>query len=432
MCGDAWAKEPARGSCERVCAQPRLLGMKVLIADKLAAAGLERMRERGYELVVEPGLKADALPAALTEHQPDALVVRSTKVSAEAIAAATKLKLIVRAGAGYDTIDLAAASHAGVFIANCPGKNAIAVAELTWALILACDRRVAEQTAQLRDGQWDKKGFAKARGVFGRTLGVIGAGTIGREVIARAKAFGTPVIAWSRNLDDAKAAELGVRRAGSPLEVAREADILTLHVASKPETKGLVNDEVIDALKEGSFVINTTRGAVVDEAALLRGLNDKGLRAGLDVYANEPGSGDKSFESELAKHPSVVGTHHIGASTDQAQDATAVEAARIVEVFAETGQVDNCVNLADTSEARCMLIVRHRNKPGVLAHVFMRLSQAGINVEEMENILYAGGATACARIRLSRAPSEADIKAIAGGNEHILSVEHNELAAEDV
>ena len=401
--------------------------MKVLVADKLADAGLERLRRCGYELVVEPGLKGPALGEALVAHQADSLIVRSTKVDGDAIRNAPRLKLIVRAGAGYDTIDLAAASASGVFVANCPGKNAIAVAELTWGLILACDRKVAEQTAELREGKWNKKVYAKARGVFGRTLGVIGTGTIGREVIARAHAFGTPVVAWSRSLDDETAEALGVGRAASPLEVAQQCDILTFHVASKPETKHLLNDEMVDALRPGSFVINTTRGAVIDEAALLRGVEEKGLRVGLDVYANEPGSGDNSFESALAKHPAVCGTHHIGASTDQAQDATALEAARIIEGFVETSHVDNCVNLADASDAQSLLTVRHRNKPGVLAHVFLRLSQAGINVEEMDNILYAGKDTACARIRLSRAPSDADLRSIQGGNEHILSVESTAL-----
>jgi D-3-phosphoglycerate dehydrogenase len=343
--------------------------MKVLIADKLANAGLERLREAGMELVVEPGCSADSLPASLQMHEPDALVVRSTRVTAAAVEAGRRLKLIVRAGAGYDTIDRASASKAGVFVANCPGKNAIAVAELTWGLILACDRRVADQTAELREGTWNKKTYAKSRGIYGRTLGVIGTGRIGREVILRAHAFGTPVIAWSRGLDDEMAHKLGVRRADSVLAVASEADILTLHVASTAETRHLVSDQA------------------------------------------------------------VCGTHHIGASTDQAQDATALEAARVIEYFAQSGNVDNCVNLAQRSDATTLLTVRHFNRPGVLANVFQVLSESRINVEEMDNILYEGATTACARIRLSQVPRAADLELIRERCSDILSIELSALAS---
>jgi D-3-phosphoglycerate dehydrogenase len=400
--------------------------MKVLIADKLDPSAIRSLQARGAEVSSRPDLGAPDLPAAIAEENPDVLVVRSTKVSADAISSGPRLKLVVRAGAGYDTIDTQAASGAGVFIANCPGKNSVAVAELTWGLILACDRRIAAQDHQLKEGKWDKKGFAKARGIYGRTLGIIGLGTIGREVAARGQAFGMRVVAWSRSLDARTAAELGVSQAQSPIDVAREADVLSVHCAATSDTKGLISRELIDAMKDGATLINTSRGSVVDEQALLDGMEKKGIRAGLDVYANEPGSGDSTFDSAVAKHSAVVGTHHVGASTDQSQEAIAAEVVRIVAEYMTTGQVPNCVNLDDKSADDTLLTVRHKNRPGVLAKVFDVLSRADINVEEMDNILYAGAQAACARIQLGQAPSPEHLQQIRNSTADILSVELKE------
>lgn len=397
--------------------------MKVLIADTFEQPGREALSSRGCELFYEPGLSADELAGALRERDPDILIVRSTKVSGEAVEAGERLSLIIRAGAGYDTIDIARASSDGVFVANCPGKNAIAVAELTWALILAADRRVPQQTAELRDGKWNKKEFSKAAGLFGRTLGVLGLGTIAREVIARARSFGMPVIAWSRSLDAERAGELGVRHADSPVRVAELCDVLTVHVASTPQTKHLVSAEVIAALKPGAYVINTARGSVVDQQALLRAMKDKNLRVGLDVYENEPGGSTGAFDAPIARETGFVGTHHVGASTDQAQYAIAMEAVRIVDHYRRTGAVLNCVNRAARGSATCVLTVRHRNRPGVLAHVFQVLSEATINVEEMENVLYEGAEAACARIQLGSAPSSEHLADIRARCADILSME---------
>lgn len=401
--------------------------MKVLIADKFYSEGHDALVAMGCEVLAQPGLSADDLPGALAELDPDILIVRSTKVRDQSIDAARRLKLIIRAGAGYDTIDVAKASREGIFVANCPGKNAVAVAELTWALILGCDRRLAEQTQDLRAGTWAKKKYSKARGIYGRTLGVLGLGPIGREVLSRARAFGMQVVAWSRSLTPEQAVELGVVHADSPESVARASDIVTIHVASTPATRHLIDSRFVDAMRDGAFLINTSRGAVVDEEALLRGIADKGLRVGLDVYADEPGSGATQFDSTIAKNPAVYGTHHVGASTDQAQQAIAAEAVRIVQHFRDTGKVENCVNLAARSSATCMLTVRHRNRPGVLAQVFQVLSEAGINVEEMENVLYQGVHAACARIQLRQAPSPEHLQRIRHSCEHILSMEVSDI-----
>ena len=401
-----------------------LRAMKVLVADKLHSAGVEALEARGLEVVVDPGLGAGDLPAAIAELAPAVLIVRSTKVTGEAIAASPSLQLVVRAGAGTDTIDVDACSAAGVFVTNCPGKNGIAVAELAWGLILACDRQIPDQVADLRDGKWRKKQYGAASGLFGRTLGIIGTGTIGREVIARGKAFGMKVVAWSRSLTDEAAETLGVTRAASPREVAAAADVVSLHVAGGDDTRDLVDASFIEAMKPGATLINTARGSVVDLEALAAGIRDKGIRAGLDVYAGEPGGGEASFELPIAGQPGVYGTHHVGASTGQAQRATALEAARIVCRFADTGRVPNCINRATPSASKWLLTVRHRNRPGVLAKVFQVLSASEINVEEMENILYRGEATACARIQLASAPGDSELAEIRErGGADILSLD---------
>ena len=397
--------------------------MKVLIADKFEDIGRQQLAALGCEVAFFPDADAGSLAGLVREVNPDVLVVRSTKVNGDAIAAANRLKLIVRAGAGYDTIDVATASREGVYVANCPGKNAVAVAELAWALILSCDRRVPDQTAELRAGQWNKKEYGKARGLYGATLGILGVGTIALEVIERARAFGMDVIAWSRSLTAERAAELRVRFAATPVEVAKQADVVSVHVASTPETKHLINAAFIGAMRRGAYLINTSRGAVVDETALAQGIADKQLRAGMDVFETEPGGGTGGFDAAIARQPGVYGTHHVGASTDQAQQAIALETVRIVQHLRDTGEVLHCVNKARKSSAAALLTVRHRNRPGVLASVFDVLGEAQINVEEMDNILYEGKEAACARIQLAKAPTGSDLDRIRGGNEHILSVE---------
>ncbi|GIV59093.1 MAG: hypothetical protein KatS3mg043_0182 [Rhodothermaceae bacterium] len=260
---------------------------------------------------------------------------------------------------------------------------------------------------------WNKAKYAKAAGLKGRTLGVVGVGNIGREVIHQAKAFGMPVVAWSRSLTDEVAAALGVTRAESPVEVARRADIVTLHVAATPETERLADDAFFAAMRPGAFFINTTRSSVVDEAALRRALDEKGLRAALDVMSGEPAAKEGPFSHPLANHPNVYMTHHIGASTEQAQEAIAREAVRVVNTYAETGEVPNCVNIADHSPATHQLTVRHLDKVGVLAAVLDEVRKAGWNVQEMQNLVFAGARAACAYITFDGEPDEATVERIA-------------------
>src|SRR5919206_1728173 len=257
--------------------------MKVLIADKFEKVGIDGLKDLGCTVVSQPDVKAEELPAAIRAADPHILIVRGTKVSADALKAGTALTLVIRAGAGIDTIDVATASSQGVFVSNCPGKNSIAVAELVLGLLLACDRRIPDQVIELRQGQWSKGEYSKARGLFGRRLGIVGLGQIGREIAGRARAFGMRVIAWSRSLTHEEADRLGIAYAQTPLEVARLCDIVTINVAANAETRNLVNAEFLAAMRPGAYLINTSRGSVVDEAALAGAGRGKGLPAGLDV-----------------------------------------------------------------------------------------------------------------------------------------------------
>jgi D-3-phosphoglycerate dehydrogenase / 2-oxoglutarate reductase len=395
--------------------------MKILIADKFEQSGRDGLQALGCEISFQPDLKDDALVDAIAQEQPDVLVVRGTKVT-EPMLAAGPLKLIVRAGAGYNTIDVAGASRRGIYVSNCPGKNSIAVAELAFALILALDRRIADSVIALRAGEWNKKEFSKARGLFGRTLGLIGVGKIGQEMIPRAAAFGMPVVAWSRSLTPEKAEALGVEWKESPLDVARAADVVSVHVALKPDTRGMIDAEFFDAMREGAYLVNTSRGETIDQQALIDAIHAKGIRAGLDVFAVEPTSAVADFEDPIGNETNVYGTHHIGASTDQAQEAIAAETVRIIKSFKETGQVPNVVNLAQRTPATHRLVVRHRDRPGVLAQVLDAIKAEHINVQEMENIVFEGAEAAVARINLDKAPSGTTLDRLRSGNGDIIEL----------
>ncbi len=397
--------------------------MKVLIADKFEKVGIDGLKEQGCAVISRPDVKAEDLPATMRELDPNILIVRGKKVSAEVLKAGTSLSLVIRAGAGIDTVDVEAASGLGVFVSNCPGKNSLAVAELVMGLLVACDRRIPDQVADLRQGKWNKAEYAKVRGLFGRTLGIVGLGPIGREVAKRAQAFGMHVAAWSRNLTQAEADRLGVRYCQTPLEVARQADAVSINVAANAETRHLVGAEFLAALKPGSYLINTSRGSVVDEEALRQAIREKGIRCGLDVFQDEPAGGTGEFGNSIVQERGVYGTHHIGASTEQAQIAIAHEVIHIVQAFQESGTVPNCVNRLAKSSATHVLSIRHQNQPGVLAHVFRVLADAAINVEEVENIMYHGARATLARIHLDGKPGPATVDAIRTGNPHIISVE---------
>lgn len=397
--------------------------MKVLIADKFEAEGVEKLKQIPTEVLAEAGLKGDALAARLKALDPEVLIVRSTKVGAPIIEAGAHLRLIVRAGSGYDTIDIDAASQRGVMVANCPGMNAIAVTELAWGLILALDRRIPESVIELNAGRWRKSDFSKtARGLKGRTIGIVGAGQIGSEVARRALAFDMTVLYYNLGRTR-RLVDIPIARRVELDDLLRQSDVVTLHVPGGPGTKNLIDERRLGLMKREALLVNTARGGIIDEAALVRALKEGRLRgAALDVFSDEPTADAKEYHGPLANIPNLIVTHHIGASTEQAQLAVAQETVRIVETFQATGRAPNVVNLREPATMP-MLVVRFLNKPGGLARVFQALAEENINVEEMDHIIYDGGKTACAQICVNRAPSDRLLGRLCEARENILGVE---------
>ncbi len=396
--------------------------MLVLVADKLPAQGLANLRELGLTVDSRPDLDAKTLPAALRETGAGVLVVRSTKVTAEAFDAATDLGLVVRAGAGVNTIDLNAASRHGVYVSNCPGRNAIAVAELTMGMLLALDRRIPDAVADLRAGRWRKKHYAKASGLLGRRLGLIGFGAIAQAVAKRARAFGMEVGAYSRSLTEARAGRYGVTVYGSLDDLLAESDAVSLHVPYSEATKHLIGAPQLARMKDGAMLIHTARGGVVDDVALHEAVAAGRITAALDVFEDEPAGGDEPFLSAMKDAPGVYGTPHIGASTEQAQLATAAEVARIIAGYISSGEVANVVNVIPSRDTGWSIVVRHRDRVGVLASVLQALREENSNVQEMHNVIFRGNEAASATIVVQREPTEALLETLRA-HADILSVE---------
>ncbi|MGA0842654.1 MAG: NAD(P)-dependent oxidoreductase [Arenicellales bacterium] len=319
--------------------------MKILFADKFPEEGLAKLREAGHQCDLQPDLDGQSLSGAIGDTE--VLVVRSTKVTADTLHSASALRLVIRAGAGTNTIEKEVAAEKGIPVCNVPGKNAAAVAELTMGLLIALDRRIHENVIDLRAGRWNKKKYSASRGLLGQHMGILGLGAIGLEVAKRARAFGIHVWALDKpgRSDSAKQelTALGIQTAPDLSSLLGRCDIVSIHVPSAAETKGMVNASFLAAMRDGATLINTSRGDVVDEAALLTAMNERGIKAGLDVYADEPSAGEGSFSSALANHPNTCGTHHIGASTEQAQAAVSEGVLEIIDAFG-SGRILHCVN----------------------------------------------------------------------------------------
>ena len=318
--------------------------MKILIADRFPDSHLERLARDGHECTFRPDAGAADLAALLGGNE--ALVVRSTRVTAEVLRTGARLRLVVRAGAGTNTIDTAAAAGLGIAVCNVPGRNAAAVAELTLGLLIAVDRRIAEGVADLRAGRWDKRRYSEARGLYGRRMGIVGIGAVGMAVAERARAFGIRLstIAKRRAPEvERRLASLDVTPAESIEALAERSEVLSFHLPAIPASRGLLGEGLLRHVQQGAILLNTSRGDLIDEAALLRVLDAKDLRVGLDVYRDEPAAARADFDSALACHPRVCGTHHIGASTAQAQSAVADGVVEVLAGF-ERGELRHCVN----------------------------------------------------------------------------------------
>lgn len=320
--------------------------MKILFADKFPPSFAEKLQLMGHDCSVNPDLKAEDLPNAVDDNE--ILVVRSTRVTAETLKSSACLKLVIRAGAGTNTIDKACATECDIPVCNVPGRNAIAVAELAMGLLISIDRNIPDNVVQLRQGEWNKKQFSEARGLFGRDIGVVGLGAIGMAMAERAHAFGMKlhIIRKPERSPEvsSRLTELGAVEMESLFDMAESCDVLSFHTPASEDTRRLVGAALLAAMKPGAILLNTSRGDLIDEQALIEAMDEKGIRAGLDVYMDEPAVPRGAFDSALARHPNVYGTHHIGASTEQAQTAVAQGVVDIVEAFCR-GHTMHCVNI---------------------------------------------------------------------------------------
>ena len=374
--------------------------MNILLADAFEQSGLDALAAAGHKVDYRPQLGSSDL--AGTVQDAEVLIVRSTRVEADVFESDTPLGLVIRAGAGTNTIDSQAAAKRAVFVANVPGKNAVAVAELTMGLLLALDRRIPDNVADARLGAWKKKAYSQAGGLWGKTIGIVGLGQIGLAVAERAVAFGMRVITTAKVRDEEteeRIKDLGIEPVPDLAALAEASDVVTVHVPGDSSTRRMIDPEFLGRLHPGAILINTSRADVLDEDAVLAAVEARGLRVGIDVFDSEPAGGTGQFESRLARHPAVYTTHHIGASTSQAQEAIAAEVVAMIRDYGK-GIVRNVVNLIPPPPVGSVMVIRHYDRVGVLSAVLEALKQAGLNVQEMQNLVFAGAGAAVATIHI--------------------------------
>ncbi len=391
--------------------------MKVLIADKFPEKYIEQLKELDLEVIYNPKLGENDLPEAAKDV--DILVVRSTVVNEKTIYESKNLSLIVRAGAGVNNIAIAAANRKGIYVSNCPGKNAIAVAELTIGLMIALDRWIPDNVIDFRNGIWNKEKYSKAQGLYGRTLGVIGVGNIGKEVAKRALALGMNVY----GKDISRIEGVAIKDFSEMDQLLPLCDVVSVHLPLTDQTRNLFDQKMFSYMKDGALFINTSRAEIVDEDALLWAIENKKIRAALDVFKDEPEAKSGTVSSKLQSNPNVYVTHHIGASTEQAQNAVAEETVRIIKDYLTSGVIAHWVNRARITDAKYQLVVKHYDKPGVLASVLNVIREASINIEEIENVIFEGGIVACCTMKLKE-PLPQDLLNQIKNNENVLSVSH--------
>ena len=394
--------------------------MKVLIADKFPEVYIQKLKDADIEVIYNAKLGENDLPEAIQDI--DCLIVRSTNVNAATIEKSNKLNLIVRAGAGVNNIDIATANKKGIYVSNCPGKNSIAVAELAVGLMLALDRRIPANVADFKAGKWNKGEYSKAEGLFGKTLAIVGYGAIGKEVAKRAQAFGMNIYAK----DVSRIEGFGVKDFSEFDQVLPIADVISIHLPQTPETKNLFNEKMFGLMKKGAILVNTSRAGVIDEDAMIKAVQEKGIKVGLDVFKGEPEDKSGPVSSKLQDLDNVYVTHHIGASTEQAQNAVAEEAINIILQYIKSGVIAHWVNRAKTTRAHYQFVVKHYDKPGVLAFVMDTLKFGNINIEEVENVIFDGGIVASCTMKLESAATAEMLETIRN-NPDIISYSHVEL-----
>lgn len=383
--------------------------MKFVVACEMPESAIDDLRGLATELVYVPGVN----PAQLRDHLAGAgvLVVAGTRVSPEMIQRAAALQLIVHAGSGPGDVAIEEASTQGVFVAHCPDRHAAAVAELALGLLLALDRRIVDHTVALREGRWVRAEAVGARGLAGRTLGILGYGVIGREVVRRARAFALRVLAWTPRGPTEAAADDGVTWCHWPRELARQSDMVTV-LAVEPPGEVLVDAEFLQSLPIGASLVHLGHPGAVDEAALMAAVEKRRLRVAVDTFGTEPTGESGRFRSRLCELPGVVVTPRIATLTAQARAATADEVVRVVRAFVVSGEVRHCLNLCERSPATWQLVLRVRDQVGVMAAVLEAVRADGINAQEISSRVFTGAKAAWCTISLDERPSTEALEAI--------------------
>jgi len=394
--------------------------LKVLVADKFPDKYIQQMKDLDLEVIYNAKLGEKDLPEAAKEV--DIVVVRSTVVNEETINKSNKLNLIIRAGSGVNNINIAAANKKGIYVTNCPGMNAVAVAELAIGLMISLDRFIPDNVADFNKGIWNKDKYSKGKGLKGKTLGLIGVGNIGKEVAKRALAFEMNVY----GKDITRIEGVQIKDFSEMDQLLPLCDIVTIHLPATPQTKGLFNKQLFSYMNNGSYLINTSRQDIIVEDDLLEAIKEKNIRYACDVFKGEPEGKSGEVSSKLQNNPNIYVTHHIGASTEQAQDAVAEETINIIKKFVYSGVIDHWVNRAKITDAHFQLVVKHYDKPGVLASVLDVIRSGNINIEEIENIIFEGGIAACCTMKLQNGASAEMLKKISE-NPDVLSVSHVEI-----
>ena len=394
--------------------------LKVLVADKFPDKYIQQMRDLDLEVIYNPKLGEKDLPEAAKDV--DIIVVRSTIVNEETINKGTKLNLIIRAGSGVNNINIAAANKKGIYVTNCPGMNAVAVAELAFGLMISLDRFIPDNVSDFNKGVWNKDKYSKGKGLKGKTLGLIGVGNIGKEVAKRAHAFEMNVY----GKDITRIEGVQIKDFSEMDQLLPLCDIVTIHLPATPQTKGLFNKQMFSYMKDGAYLINTSRQDVIVEDDLLEAIKEKNIRYACDVFKGEPEGKSGEVSSKLQNNPNIYVTHHIGASTEQAQDAVAEETINIIKKFVHSGVIEHWVNRAKITDANYQLVVKHYDKPGVLASVLDVIRSGHINIEEIENIIFEGGIAACCTMKLQNAATADMLKKISE-NANVISVSHVEI-----
>jgi D-3-phosphoglycerate dehydrogenase / 2-oxoglutarate reductase len=394
--------------------------INVLIADKFPDKYINELNSLDLEVLYQPKFGEKDLQEAAKDV--DILVVRSTIVNEETINNSKKLNLIIRAGSGVNNINIAAANKKGVYVANCPGMNAVAVAELAIGLMISLDRFIPDNVGDFNKGVWNKDKYSKGKGLKGKTLGLIGVGNIGKEVAKRALSFEMNVY----GKDITRIEGVQIKDFSEMDKLLPLCDVVSIHLPATPQTKGLFNKQLFSYMKEGAYLVNTSRQDIVVEDDLLEAIKEKNIRYACDVFKGEPESKSGEVTSKLQNNPNIYVTHHIGASTQQAQDAVAEETIKIIKHFVHSGVIDHWVNRAKVTDAHYQLVVKHYDKPGVLAGVLDVIRNGNINIEEIENIIFEGGIAACCTLKLKSAVTADMLKSI-NENPNVLSVSHVEI-----